>query len=288
MVVLGLTFLTAWVAVQICLPFALPLLLGWAMAALVQPQVGFLHRRLHLPRGLSSAVCVTAGLGLLGICVVIAGSGLYREAAVLARGLPEAVRQFSRKASELRLWALERVKLAPAGLEAPLERMVGDLFNSGSVLLEQGTSVLLSLAGSVVGGLSGGALLAGTAVVSSYMISAQYPALRRRFAQSRLWRERGILVRDHVAGDHRRPRQQRSPGEAAHHAARHGKQHRGGPFQQNAAAVKQIPHHLLQRSLQSRRRQFHPLQRPQPQLGRLPGELPGSLRKPRASTAASR
>ncbi len=188
--ILGLTFLAAWLVLRFFLPFFLPFVLGWALAALVQPQIRFLSHTLRLPRGVSSGIAVSAGLILLGMCVVLVGSVGYREATILARGIPGAVQNFSSKAMQLQMWVLERVRTAPASLEQPLEQMVLDLFNGGSVLLEKSTSVLLSMAGSVVGGISGGALLVGTAVISSYMIAAQYPQLRRRAVESRFWTQR--------------------------------------------------------------------------------------------------
>lgn len=196
--ILTLTFLGAWVGFRVVLPFFLPFLLGGILAALVQPQVRFLHRTLRLPRGVSSALAVTAGLLLLGLCVVLLGSAGYREAAILARGLPGAVQQFSGRAMELQTWVLARVRMAPAGLVKPLEQMILDLFNGGSILVEKATGVVLHLAGSVVGGISGGALLTGTAVISSYMISAQYPQLHRKAVESRLWTRRGKPVWDRL------------------------------------------------------------------------------------------
>lgn len=191
-------FVVTWLILHFFMPLFLPFVLGWILAALAQPQILFLQHRLRCPRGVASAVTVSCALVLLAMIVMlIAGFG-YREATVLVRRLPEVMETFSEKAQELQLWALSLAAQAPRGLAKPLERLVLELFASGSILLQKATGLVLSIAGRAVGGISGGAFLIGTAVISSYMISSQYPQLHRKIAESRIWREQIAPLGDKI------------------------------------------------------------------------------------------
>ncbi len=182
-------FAAAWIVFHFLMPLFLPFLLGWILASLAQPQIRFLQARLHCPRNLASAVTISCGLVLLAMVVMlIAGFG-YREASVLVHRLPQVAEQFSEKAEQLQSWAMNLARQAPVGLSKPLQHLLLEIFTSGNILLQKVTGMVLSLAGRAVGGISGGAFLLGTAVISSFMISAQYPQLHRRIAAAGIWRD---------------------------------------------------------------------------------------------------
>lgn len=189
LLVLAGIFLAAWLILHFFMPLFLPFVLGGILAALAQPQIRFLQGKLHWPRTLASAVTVSCGLVLLAMIVMlIAGFG-YREASILVRRIPEVMESFTVKAQQLQSWALSLAAQAPGGLARPLERLVLELFTSGHILLQKAAGLVLSVAGRAVGGISGGAFLVGTAVISSFMISAQYPELNRKIVACRLWRD---------------------------------------------------------------------------------------------------
>ena len=183
-------FFLCWVTLRFAVPFVLPFGIGWALAALVEPQIRFLTGRLHLPRRAASAVSVTGALVLLSVTAFGLFGLLCREAAILAGGIPDAVQTLSERASIWQSWALARIGRMPPVLGEPLERGIRELFTGGSVLVEKGAGLLLTVAGKAVGGISGGAFATVTAVLASYMISAQYPALLRKAEESALWRAR--------------------------------------------------------------------------------------------------
>lgn len=187
-------FLGAWLVLRYVYPIILPFLLGWGLAALAEPGVRFLVKRLRLRRGFAAAVVVTAAiLGIVTILVLLAAFG-YRESVELIHRLPGVMEELTAGISVVRDWTLQLVGRAPAGIAGVLEETVRDLFAGGSVLITKVTDKVLGFAGSVMGGISGGALLVGTAVVSAYLISAQYPALGQRLKStavcqwiSRIW-----------------------------------------------------------------------------------------------------
>lgn len=181
---LAAAFFLAWGIIRYFLPLIAPFLLGWIFAAMAEPMTGFLHRRMGLSRGFAAAFSVSLILTVLVGLVWLVGALCYRELAALASGLPAYADALGIRVTALRDWALDLVSRAPGGLGSLLGETVKDLFAGGSVLLDRVASGALSAAGSVAGKLPGGALLIGTAVVSAYMIAAQYPGLKRRVSDA--------------------------------------------------------------------------------------------------------
>lgn len=189
LVITGVFFL-AWGLIRYFLPLIAPFLLGWFFAAMAEPMVRSLHDRLRLNRILG------AGLGVSLVLAVMAGALWlvlalgYRELAALARGLPGYIQALGSRVEAVRAWAVELAGRAPGNLGEMLSGTVSGLFTEGGMLLEKLTSGVISAAGNVAGKLPGGALSLGTAVISAYMISAQYPELRRWFQGNRRFRQR--------------------------------------------------------------------------------------------------
>lgn len=183
-------FVGVWLGLRYLFPVFLPFLLGWGLAALAEPGVKFLQKKLHFRRTWATALSVPVALVLLVGLVGLAVSVCCREAAELAKELPGAVEQVSRQVTGVRDWAVELAHKAPAGLSDILEEAVSDLFTGGSVLIARGAEVLLGLAGRVVEGLPRSALLVGTAVVSAFLISAQMPDLKARLESNPTWNKR--------------------------------------------------------------------------------------------------
>ncbi len=185
-----LVFMGIFLVIRYLFPIILPFLIGFAIAAASMPVSRFLQERLHIPRALACFLGVTAVLVLAaGILGVLCALG-YRELSTLAGLIPDAVRRLTDQVSGLRQWLLELTRRLPAGVGAAAEQAVAELFTNGSVLLDKAASGLMGAIAAIVGGLPGGAMLLGTAVISGYMIAAQMPAIRRRVGMSPLWRER--------------------------------------------------------------------------------------------------
>lgn len=185
-----LVFIGAFLVIRYLFPIILPFLIGSGIAAAAMPGSRFLQERLHMPRALACFLGVTAVLILTaGILGVLCALG-YRELSALAGMIPDAVRQLTDQVSRLRQWLLELTHRLPAGVGTAAEQAVTDLFTNGSILLEKAASGLMGAIAAIVGGLPGGAMLLGTAVISGYMIAAQMPAIRRRVLGSPVWRER--------------------------------------------------------------------------------------------------
>lgn len=175
-----LVFVGIWLGIRYLLPILTPFLLGLGLALLVEPVVRLLHRRFRFPRAAASAVSLMAGLVMIFGIVWILGAAVYRELTVFAGNLPSYFERIGGTFTAIRDQALSLASRAPEGLSLTLKNWLTDLFADGSGLLERAASTVLGMAGNIVGGLPGGALMVGTAVISSFMFSAQLPNLKER------------------------------------------------------------------------------------------------------------
>lgn len=192
LLVIAVVFVLAWGLIRYFFPLIAPFLLGWFLAALAEPMVRFLCGRLRFGRILGTGIGVSLVIAVLvGIVWVITAFG-WRELGALARGIPQYVQALSGKTAQIQDWAVSLAARAPGELGQMLSGMVNGAFARGGMVLEAAASGVLSAAGSMAGKLPGGALSLGTAVISGYMISAQYPDLRRKVLENPRFREKWL------------------------------------------------------------------------------------------------
>lgn len=173
-----LVFFLVWGIFRYFFPIIAPFLLGWIFAAAAEPVTRTLAEKGRLSRVLAAGVSVTLVLTFLLGAVWLVGALCYRELTVLAADMPEYADLVGEKLTGLRDWAMGLAGRIPGGLGDLLGRSLSGLFREGGLLLDRLTSGAISAAGSVAGKLPGGALMLGTAVISAYMIAAQYPVLK--------------------------------------------------------------------------------------------------------------
>ena len=171
-----------YLAIQYLLPLILPFLLGAALAAAAEPMVKFFCERLRLPRTLAAIAGVLMAFAMLAVALVVVCGLLVRQLQVLAGALPDMEQTIRSGMSALSGWLQNLAGRAPASLRGPLSRNVEEFFSSGSALLEKATGYLLHLASGFLSQLPNGALAFGTGLISSFMISAKLPQLRRAAA----------------------------------------------------------------------------------------------------------
>lgn len=182
--------LGAWLGVRILLPVFFPFLLGGALALAAEPMTAFLCTRLKFRRGIAAGFGVTAAFCLLLLLVLLLCGLLLREIGMLAGILPDLQNILSGGLTTLSSWALALVARLPGGAGDLLERSIRDFFSGSSELLQQVFRYALGFTGGVLRQVPGSALVLGTAVISSYMISARLPIfgdwLRNRIPRDRL------------------------------------------------------------------------------------------------------
>lgn len=186
--------LGAFLAVKYLLPLVLPFLLGAALAFTAEPVVQFLCVRLHLKRGLAAGIGVSMAFSFLAFAVLILCGLILRQLRALAGILPGLEQTVLDGMRSLSGWLLRQIDHAPDGMRAILKRNVIDLFSSSSALLEQVTSYLLRLASGILSQVPDSALTIGTAIVSSFMISAKLPRIRQ-YLSRRLSTQRQSSIR---------------------------------------------------------------------------------------------
>ena len=153
----------ALLSMRYLLPLALPFLVGLAVAWIAEPLARFLSRRAKFPRTLATGAAIGGGdLLLLGL-VYLLGRLALQEMDHLASGLPGMV---------------EGLDQAAGRVQGGLEESITQLFSNGSALAEGAVSRVLGAASQIIVTLPDTFVFLGTAVVSSFMISAQLPRLR--------------------------------------------------------------------------------------------------------------
>ena len=173
-VILGIYLL-----IQYLLPFILPFLLGAALALAAEPMVRFFSGRLHFPRGLAAILGVFMTFALLSMVVLVLCALLLRQLQALSGILPNMEQTFRSGMDVLSGWLLGLAGRVPEVLQEPLTRNVESFFSNGSALLERATGYLLHLASGILSHLPNGAFAFGTGLISSFMISAKLPKIRR-------------------------------------------------------------------------------------------------------------
>ena len=189
---LAAVFLSLWVAIRYLLPVFLPFLLGGGLALAAEPLVRFLSGKLRLHRGIAAGIGITIAFALLVLALMLLGALAVRELSLLSGVLPQAQEMVRTGLGSLQDLVLSLAARLPETVSGPATRTVLELFSGGAALLSKITDKLLSLATGILGRIPDGALGFGTALISSYMISAKLPgiktALRRRIPG--VWKEK--------------------------------------------------------------------------------------------------
>lgn len=170
--------IAVWLTVQFFLPIALPFLLGTALALAAEPMVGFLYRHLHLPRPAAAGIGVTAAFFFLAMLVLLVCAVIVRELGILAGFLPDLENTAQAGMSALSSWVLGLVSRLPLSIRDILTRNVNEFFSGSSQMLDQAFRYVLNLAGGVLRNVPGSAMVLGTGIISSFMISAKLPKLK--------------------------------------------------------------------------------------------------------------
>lgn len=173
------SFAALWLGVKYLLPVALPFLLGAVIALVAEPLVSRTADRLKRP--LAAGLGVSAAILGIGAIICLAGAFLVREAGSLARTMPDLedmTRDGLVMTQDLLIGLSDR---APEGIRPVLQRTVLNLFDDGTVLLNQVTEKVPGAVTTALGWMGNGALTLGTALLSAFLISARLPKLKEAF-----------------------------------------------------------------------------------------------------------
>lgn len=178
---LAAVLLGIFLAVRYLLPLIFPFLVGTALALAAEPIVRFGCRQLHLPRAAASGIGVSMSFAFVAITLLLLAALAVRELRTLVDILPDLENSIRGGMQSVSAWLLKLAQRMPQTVSVVLTRSINEFFSGGSDLLDQATAYLLRLASGVLSQVPGRALSFGTAIISSFMISAKLPKLRAYF-----------------------------------------------------------------------------------------------------------
>lgn len=185
---LGL-FLAVWFSARYLLPLFFPFLLGGGLALAAEPMVSFLHKR-RVPRAVCAGIGVSMAFSFLAILVMMVCAFLIRELRAVAGVLPDLEETAKSGIQQLQSWLLQLTAYTPQSIQPLLSSNLTSFFSNGTDLLDKAVRYVLGLAGNLLSHIPDSALSLGTALISSFLISAKLPKitawLLRRFPKEKL------------------------------------------------------------------------------------------------------
>lgn len=169
--------LLLWVFSRLILTWFSPFLAGFLLAAMLEPLVLFLTRRLHLPRWVAS------GLSTLLLALFLSGGlflllwRLWGEAEDLLRDLPGLLAPLSAAGTLSEHWSLRILTAAPPELRPLLQNGLAALSEQAAALPAQLSAAAADQAAAVFAALPRWGLGLFTTVLATYFSSAGRPAL---------------------------------------------------------------------------------------------------------------
>lgn len=170
-------FFAVWLAARFLLPLCFPFLLGALLAFAAEPMVGFLQKR-RVPRCVCSGIGVSMAFCFLAMLVLILCAFALRELRRVAGVLPDLEDTAKSGIGLLQSWLLELASHTPQSVQPLLSENVTSFFSNGTSLLDKVIRYILGLAGNILSHIPDGALSLGTAVISSFLISARLPKIK--------------------------------------------------------------------------------------------------------------
>lgn len=168
-----------WLLGPVLLPFAV----GAVIAAAAEP----VARRLPMPRWVAAGLCVTGVYVLTGAALWLLCRVLCGELASFVRGLPALAQTLTEPVQRLKDWLLGLTERFPDGIAAALREGVTDFFQNGAGIAGKIYEWVFDFASSALKRVPDVALFTVTAVLSSFMLCAQKPRLVR------LWQEKAPM-----------------------------------------------------------------------------------------------
>lgn len=172
-------FVLTWLTMKYLLPLLSPFLLGALLALAAEPMVGFLCRRLHMPRVVSTAISVSMAFCFLAMLLLMLCAFALRQLKNLAGILPDLETAARTGLALVQTRLLDLAARAPKGIRPLLEDNVRTLLADSGNLLGKLTAWLLGLAGSILAHVPDSALGLGTAILSAFLISAKLPQIQK-------------------------------------------------------------------------------------------------------------
>ena len=184
LILLGVLFAGAWLAVRYLFPVALPFLLGMLVALAAEPVVTFGVRKLSLPRAVSVGVGVCLTLVLLTGLIWLICSLAAKELGQLANAVPNVQNTAQQGIDLLENWMTDLASRSPESIRPVLTSGVDNLFSGSSTLMNQASDTALKAAGNVLSQIPNSMLGLGTTLISAFLISQRLPRIKDRLRKA--------------------------------------------------------------------------------------------------------
>lgn len=171
--------LALWALAAWCLPVGLPFLIGLLVAKLSYPLAGRLRSALHFPRWAATFLCVSGVFAMLALGVWLLVKTLASQLGALAQALPGVIASLDEPLHRLEAGLLRLCAKAPGNVGTALRDWMESFLARGAMLGERLSGLVLDLMGGMVTGLPDAVLFTVTAVLSSFMLCARLPELRK-------------------------------------------------------------------------------------------------------------
>lgn len=168
-----------WLTAAYFLPVGLPFLIGLLVAKLAYPISQRLQKGLRLPRWAATFLCVSAVFLALVTGLWLLLRTAFSQLGALMAELPAMTESMEGPLSRLQAWLLHLCSRAPAGIAPTLRSWTEDLIGQGAHLGERLSDTAFSLMGGMVTSLPDVVLFTVTAVLSSFMLCARLPELKK-------------------------------------------------------------------------------------------------------------
>lgn len=185
-------FFVLWLGLEYLFPVVAPFMAGTVIALLAEPLVGFATERLKLPRGFGAGIGVTVTLVFLTGLLSVAGAVAVRQLGQLSGKLPDLGASANEGILRLQDLLVNMTQQAPESIQPVLTGSVLRLFDNGSAVIDEVTKRIPATLTKVISWVPKGVMGIGTALISSFLISARLPklkaAVRKKLPQS--WHHR--------------------------------------------------------------------------------------------------
>lgn len=161
------------------LPVLLPFCIGAVVAALAEKPVKLLQEKTHLPRWLSSFLCVLAIFAILAGGLFFLCKTVFQELGSFLRQLPELLASLAEPLAFLRQKLLDLAARLPDGIGSGLRSGIEDLFESGSLMGSKVYDWLFDFASGLLVKVPDILLFVITSVLASFMTAGELTELRQ-------------------------------------------------------------------------------------------------------------
>jgi len=178
-VIIVAAILGVWVFWRWALPVMLPFLLGFFIAMLIERPVRWLIKRARLPRWAASLSMAVILVGALAGFMYVLISRIVYETGRLLRQLPDLMTRLPVMSQDLNIRIEAIVTAAPVELQEFLRSSAEKMIREGVNLPGELYTWLGNLITGVVGALPAIALFSIALMLSTYMISSDYPGVTK-------------------------------------------------------------------------------------------------------------